>query len=229
MSKPVKTKKETLKDEARKRVRSMDRFDGANYIDPGRPLGPDMLGVIMAALDAGLNDTSDGSAYEAFVMLEALVEHVSKRSGYPIGENEKGLAKETGKSVYIKHDGKLYVNRGSFHTMDGRDIFHYSLVREAEGFEKQRYCKYCHESIKPILSGFWQITCSKCGYGLSPDFFTEEELKYWLENGIELNIEKDGNDELKKKHEESMKSFKERPKKEKRIIGKDGIVIILSG
>lgn len=58
-------------------------------------------------------------------------------------------------------------------------------------------CKYCKKMVKPILSGVWQIICSECGSGLTPDFFTKYELKYFLETGEELDIEKNGDIKLK--------------------------------
>ena len=53
-------------------------------------------------------------------------------------------------------------------------------VRPARGFGRWIYCKYCDKHVKPMLSGRWQLICSECGYGLSPDFGTEKELREWL-------------------------------------------------
>lgn len=53
-------------------------------------------------------------------------------------------------------------------------------VRPAKGFGRWIYCKYCYKHVKPMLSGINQIVCSKCGAGLTPDFFSIENLKRWL-------------------------------------------------
>lgn len=53
-------------------------------------------------------------------------------------------------------------------------------IRPAKGFGRWIYCKYCYKNVKPMLSGINQVVCSKCGSGLTPDFFSMENLKRWL-------------------------------------------------
>ncbi|MFW9972264.1 MAG: hypothetical protein ACFFDF_18915 [Candidatus Odinarchaeota archaeon] len=53
----------------------------------------------------------------------------------------------------------------------------YQLVRSAEDLLLKIDCKYCKKSVKPIVTGVWQIVCSECEYRLTHDFFTKEQLK----------------------------------------------------
>jgi hypothetical protein len=50
----------------------------------------------------------------------------------------------------------------------------------ARGLGRWIYCKYCYESVRPLLGGINQIVCPKCGSGLSPDFFRRANLTAWL-------------------------------------------------
>ena len=47
------------------------------------------------------------------------------------------------------------------------------------------YCKYCYKSVKPELGGIYQVVCSECGYGLTPDFYSKKALKAYL-NGMDM-------------------------------------------
>lgn len=101
--------------------------------------------------------------------------------------------------AHVEYKGKKYIQRDSSYHPDGTREINYHLIRDATKFCNEMYCKYCKKTRVPILVGIYQITCSKCGYGLTPDFFTEEELIYWLKEGEELDVEKSNNEELKKK------------------------------
>jgi hypothetical protein len=62
---------------------------------------------------------------------------------------------------------------------------HYSAariekVRKAKGLGRWIYCKYCDKCVLPMLSGIYQVVCSECGAGLTPDFFNYEDLLRWL-------------------------------------------------
>lgn len=129
--------------------------------------------------------------------------------------------------IYIEYNEKLYVSRGEWDFPDGTREISYQPVRSAKGFKRRIYCKYCHKSVKPILSGGWQIICSVCGYGLTPDFFTKEELKYYMKTGVELDVEKDGDEKLKENHAKSMKMFKKRMENLIRIKKKEGEIIVI--
>lgn len=50
------------------------------------------------------------------------------------------------------------------------------------------WCKYCQaglfgKNVKPELGGVYQVICSECGSGLTPDFFSEEGLMEYLKSG----------------------------------------------
>lgn len=70
-------------------------------------------------------------------------------------------------------------------------------VRPAKGFGRWIYCKYCYKNVKPMLSGINQLVCSKCGCGLTPDFFLMENLKRWLK-GDESALDEDRESEASK-------------------------------
>jgi len=53
-------------------------------------------------------------------------------------------------------------------------------VRDIKGLGRWVYCKYCYKNVLPKLSGLNQVVCSKCGYGLTPDFFSFRALKRFL-------------------------------------------------
>ena len=42
------------------------------------------------------------------------------------------------------------------------------------------YCKYCYQNVKPLLGGVYQVICPKCGYGLTPDFFSAQGLEVYI-------------------------------------------------
>lgn len=120
------------------------------------------------------------------------------------------------KELYLEINGKKYVNRGDTSFPNGEIEKYYIEVRPAKNFGEFD-CKYCKKTVQPILSGVWQIICSKCGYGLTPDFFTKEELRYFIKTGEELDVETDGNDKLKEKRNFALKKFKEKQEKQTRI------------
>lgn len=62
---------------------------------------------------------------------------------------------------------------------DGTEEMVLEPVRPAKGFGRWIYCKYCHRNVNPMLSGINQIVCSRCGCGLTPDFFSSDNLKRW--------------------------------------------------
>ena len=127
--------------------------------------------------------------------------------------------------THVEYKGKSYIQRESLYHPDGTKEINYHLIRDAKKFCNEIYCKYCKKTRVPILVGVYQITCSKCGYGLTPDFFTEEELIYWLKEGEELDVEKSNNEDLKKKHENALSTFEE--KVSKRIEIKKVILLLL--
>lgn len=129
--------------------------------------------------------------------------------------------------IFMEYNGNLYVNRGETIYPDGTTEISYEPVRSAEELMLQIDCKYCKKLVKPILSGVWQIICSECGYGLTPDFITEEELKYYLETGDELDVEKDGDEKLIEKRAESLKAFKKRMEGKVRIETKLGEILVI--
>ena len=64
----------------------------------------------------------------------------------------------------------------------------------ARGFGRWIRCKYCYRNVRPALGGIFQVVCSNCGAGLSPDFFVFENLKrYWKEGGSRELFEADRN------------------------------------
>ncbi len=127
--------------------------------------------------------------------------------------------------THVEYKGKSYIQKGGLYSPDGTKEIDYYLIRDATKFCNEIYCKYCKKTRVPILVSIYQIACSKCGYGLTPDFFTEEELIYWLKEGEELDVEKSNNEELKKKHEKILSMFKE--KVSKRIEIKKGNTTII--
>ena len=64
-------------------------------------------------------------------------------------------------------------------------IAHVEKVTKAKGLGIWIYCKYCYKHVLPKLSGRYQVVCSKCGSGLTPDFNTFEELVKWLKDDKE--------------------------------------------
>ncbi len=75
--------------------------------------------------------------------------------------------------VFIEINGKKYISRGEVYFPDGRVEKDYIEIRPAKDFGLF-HCKYCKKLVKSVLSGVWQIVCSNCGSGLTPDFLTEE-------------------------------------------------------
>jgi len=71
-------------------------------------------------------------------------------------------------------------------------------VYETKGLGHWIYCKYCYENVLPVLGGINQVVCSKCGYGLSPDFFTFKALKEWVNPKADTDF-----DQLMKEDEQS--------------------------
>lgn len=122
----------------------------------------------------------------------------------------------------IMIENSKYISRGSTSYPNGIEELHYNLVKENEDIKLGRwiYCKYCYKNVKPILVSSYQICCSECGYGLTPDFILKEELEYYIKTGEELNIKIDN--KLKIKHDILMKKFGENCEKKRSIsIGKD--------
>jgi len=136
------------------------------------------------------------------------------------------LSKKNNENVFIEINGKKYISRGEMYFPDGRIEKDYIEIRPAKDFGLF-YCKYCKKLVKPVLSGVWQIVCSNCGCGITPDFLTEEELKFFIKTGDELDIEKDGNNELKNKYRKSMRKFVEEQEKRQKIkMGNKTLVIV---
>lgn len=131
------------------------------------------------------------------------------------------------KITYIEINGRKYISRGEICFENGRVEKDYIEIRPAINFGLFD-CKYCKRTIKPILSGVWQIVCSKCGYGLTPDFFTEEELRYWIKTGEYLDVEKDGSDELKEKYQKNIKKFLENQEKKKKLLVGNGAFVFVN-
>jgi hypothetical protein len=79
------------------------------------------------------------------------------------------------------------VPRGSLLEPNGMETVTYEEARDLrkEGIKAGRwiYCKYCYASTKPLLCGIFQIVCSRCGYGLTPDCETAEALQKFLIDG----------------------------------------------
>lgn len=49
------------------------------------------------------------------------------------------------------------------------------------------HCKYCHKSVRVASMEqvpTFQIQCSQCGYGLSPDCMSRTELVRWLRSEV---------------------------------------------
>jgi hypothetical protein len=42
-------------------------------------------------------------------------------------------------------------------------------------------CKYCYKAVKPKLGGIYQVLCSECGAGLTPDFYSAEGLQIYMD------------------------------------------------
>jgi len=78
---------------------------------------------------------------------------------------------------------KVYRDAGSVIPPDGPAATYLEPVRDAKGYGRWIYCKYCYKSVNPQLSGVHQIVCSVCGSGLTPDFLVESNLKMWLKTG----------------------------------------------
>lgn len=83
-------------------------------------------------------------------------------------------------------------------------------VRPAKGFGRWIFCKYCDKNVKPMLSGINQIVCSECGYDLTPDFFSIENLKRWLA-GDDSALEEDRKSNEAKVWLEKVKKGKLKP------------------
>jgi len=66
---------------------------------------------------------------------------------------------------------EIRVAGGTLHS-DGKEEIIFEAARSAKGFGRWIYCKYCYKNVKPLLSGPNQIICSKCGAGLTPDFYS---------------------------------------------------------
>ena len=43
------------------------------------------------------------------------------------------------------------------------------------------FCPFCEEVVKPVLSGIYQLSCTACDAGITPDFFSKESLLNWIE------------------------------------------------
>jgi hypothetical protein len=63
---------------------------------------------------------------------------------------------------------------------NGTAVARIEKVRKAKGLGRWIYCKYCYKCVLPMLSGIYQVVCSECGAGLTPDFFNYEDLIRWL-------------------------------------------------
>lgn len=59
----------------------------------------------------------------------------------------------------------------------------------SKGLGRWIYCKYCYKKVLPLLGGCNQVVCSKCGYGLTPDFFAHENLLAYLSGDYEDLLE----------------------------------------
>ncbi len=79
-----------------------------------------------------------------------------------------------------KKDGLIgAMSKESLHEPGGRVTIWMNPIRRAKGFGRWVYCKYCYGKQRPVLGGQNQITCGKCGAGLSRDFFNLDCLKRW--------------------------------------------------
>lgn len=95
------------------------------------------------------------------------------------------------KKVAGKHIREVRVAGSTIHP-DRTEEMILEPVRPAKGFGRWIYCKYCYKNVKPMLSGINQIVCSQCGSGLTPDFFSIDNLRRWLA-GDDSALEKDRN------------------------------------
>lgn len=43
-------------------------------------------------------------------------------------------------------------------------------------------CKYCYKKVKPELGSIFQVICSECRAGLTPDFCTSKALQRYLKD-----------------------------------------------
>ncbi len=212
----------TLIFNAEKRIKEMDKIDGYSYItDVSTGDFSECSRTIFTAIKGGLKGLLIGKKTlkhkrdldliaEGLVMLSRLINRLKE-----IGDDQwEGQWYEL--KTQIEYKGKSYIQRDSLYHPNGTKEINYHLIRDATKFCNEIYCKYCKKTRVPILVGVYQIACSKCGYGLTPDFFTKEELIYWLKEGEELDID----EELKKKHKNALRTFEE--KVSKRIEIKKG-------
>lgn len=204
---------------AEKRIKKLDEIDGYSYItDVSAGDFSECSRTIFTAIIGGLKGLSIGKnplkhkrdlelIAEGLVMLSRLINRL-KEVGDDQWEEQWYELK-----THIEYEGKQYIQRGSVYHPDGTKEISYCLIRNATKFCNEIYCKYCKKTRIPILTSMYQIACSKCGYGLSPDFFTERELVYWLKEGKEIEMTK----ELKKEWDKVSNIFKKNRSKDIRI------------
>ncbi len=90
------------------------------------------------------------------------------------------------------------MSKESLYEPGGRVTTWRNPIRRAEGFGRWVYCKYCHRKVRPVFGGQNQVTCGKCGAGLSRDFFNLECLRRWWPLWLKV-VEESSYDEAKKK------------------------------
>lgn len=71
------------------------------------------------------------------------------------------------------------MSKETLHEPNGRVTVWMNSIRRANGFGRWVYCKYCYKNVRPVLGGENQVTCGKCGAGLSRDFFNLDCLRRW--------------------------------------------------
>jgi hypothetical protein len=67
-------------------------------------------------------------------------------------------------------------------------------------------CKYCYKNVKPELGGIYQLICSECGAGLTPDFHTPKALERYLKDESLTKEEQKLEDEAMKASCEAFKA-----------------------
>ena len=75
-------------------------------------------------------------------------------------------------------EGKPYISWTI--SMGGVEKRFWSRMVPARGLGRWFYCKYCDRTVRPWLGSVNQIVCPECGYGLTPDFHTFQELREYL-------------------------------------------------